>query len=524
MSTRVKEPLFLFVFFYLLYAVTSSGDLMADSQIRWCAAARFAETGWFDLPATATSLCADGRDGKCYSFFGPAGWACLIPFVYVGRWVAALPLPVEGTSEMFGQFLASLVLFPVFGAFALTIVYAIVLDLCGERRTARWIAFMVGVGTMHWHHSVSTGDETQIAACVLGSLWALQRGWRNDAWRYPLFVCIATGLGPCFRISSIVVLVPLALLGCVFDLAARPAGGARLRRLWRWLILVLLGATPWVVFLAWYNAARFGSPLETGYGPAHMQHVGGLLLFQTPLREGLLGMLFSPGKGVFVFNPLLLLALPGLIGLWRLDRRLAIIAIVTFGSSVLLHSRYTFWAGDFTWGPRYLASLMGIAMLALIPIVRHPTFRRVLVPVFALSVVIQFASVTYSYVLEFYQDRRHGTIPDAYVWRPAESQLVCRLRNIARHAAGRPIHKSIPPIREHPEVHQTLISSELVKRMHAVQFFPFKAYANLGSRSLFAALLALWLMMLAMLGSTLWLWRRALRAEAGQHVGQTGHA
>ena len=516
MSTRAKETLLLFTCFWLLYAATSAGDLMADSQTRWCIAERLVDTGWFDLPPAASSLYADGDDGRCYSYFGPAAWGCLIPFVYAGRWISALPLSIPGTPEMFGQFAAALLLFPACGAFALTILYAIVLDTSGERRIARWITILVGLGTMHWHHSVSTGDETQVAICLLAGLWALQRGWKSDAWRYPLLVCIATGLGPCFRISSLVVLAPLAVLGVAFDLAARSGATARLGRLRRWLTCFVLGALPWVAFLAWYNAVRFGSVFETGYGPAHLQHAGGLRLFEAPLLEGMLGMLFSPGKGVFIFNPLLVLALPGLVGLWASNRRLAVIVVTSFATSVLFHSKYTFWAGDFTWGPRYLASLMGLAMLGLIPILRVRRVRPIVLALVVPSVLIQMASVSYSYVLEFYQDRRHGTIPDGYVWRPPESQLVCRFRNIVLHVAGRPIHESIPPIVERPEVHQTAISPEQVRRVHVVHFFPFKAYANLQDRTLFGILLALWLVILAALGGVCWRWARLVGAQVGR--------
>lgn len=513
-SVRVKEAFLLFAGFWLLYAATSSGDLMADSQVRWSVAQRLVDTGWFDLPPHVTCLYADGCDGRRYSNFGLAAWGCLIPFACAGRLIAAVPLPIPGTPEMFGQFAASLVLFPACGAFALTVLWAIVLDASGDRRMARWIVILVGLGTMHWHHSVSTGDETQVAICSLAALWALQRGWKGDAWRYPLLVCIAYGLGTCFRISSVVVLTPLVVLGVAFDLASRPGATARLRRIGRWLTCLVLGTIPCIAFLAWYNAVRFGSVFETGYGPAHLEHAGGLRLFETPLLEGLLGMLFSPGKGVFIFNPLLVLALPGLVGLWASNRRLTVIVAACIVSSVLFHSKYTFWAGDLTWGPRYLASLMGLAMLGLMPILQRRRLRRVVWALFVPSVLIQMASVSYSYALEFYQDRRHGTIPDRYVWRAAESQLVCRFRNIVLHAAGCPIHESIPPIVERPEVHQTVISPEQVRRMHAVHFFPFKANANLQNRTLFRILLALWLVILAAFVGVCWRWARLVRAGA----------
>jgi len=490
MSRGCKEPFLLFLCFYLLYAATSPGDLIADSQIRWRVAAQLVDTGWFDLPPEEAYRYAIGRDGKRYSFYGLAAWACLVPFVLAGEWLAVL-LPHVGTPDMLGQFLASLLLFPACGALALVLVYSLALEASGDRPIARWIAIATGLATMHWHHSVSTGDEMQTAICILTCFWAFQRAWNSDHWRFPLLVCGAAGLGACVRISSLVVLVPVFILGLSFDLAARPQRAARRSRLRQWLVAAAVGLAPWAVLLGGYNAVRFGSPLQSGYAPALLSRASDMHLFQTPLLDGLTAMLFSPGKGVIVFNPLLLMAIPGLFVLQREKHRLAALIVVSFASSLIFHSKYTFWAGDFTWGPRYLASLMAVMMLGLIPILRFAALRALFVALFALSVPIQSASVIYNYGLEFFQDGRHGIVPDAYVWRVAESQLVCRFRNIALHALGHPDYACIPPPVERPELRQTTRSPGQVRRMHVVHFFPFKARANIDSRTVFAALLIL---------------------------------
>jgi hypothetical protein len=513
MSRDAKEPLLLFFCFFLLYAATTSGDLIADSEVRWRVAEHIVDTGWVAVEFDTGPLPAMGRDGEFYIVWNPGQPLCLVPFVLAGRLAASLPLPFDGSPRMFGQFLAGVVFFPACGALSLVLVYSIALGASGDRRIARWIAIVVGLATMHWHHSVSTGDETQVAVCVLTCLWALQRADRRDHWRYLVLAFAAAGLGLWFRLPSVVISGPILLVGFLSDLLRRRPPRARLGRAVGWAIAAGVGLLPFLIGVGMYNFVRFGSVVETGYGQALREGLG-VGVFDTPLQVGLPAMLFSPGKGVFVFNPLLILTVPGVFALWRSDRRLAAIVALTFFASVLFHCRYTVWSGDLTWGTRFLASQMGIWMLALIPVLRWPRIRPLFLTLFAISVAIQFASVVYNYGLEFWQDRRHGLVPDAYVWRPTESQLVCRFRNIALHVFGRPIYRSIPPPVERPELCQTTTSPEAVKRMHVVHFFPFKAYANTGNKALFAALLTVWLAILAALAATVWRWWRALRTTS----------
>jgi hypothetical protein len=507
-----RERLCAFVTFFLLYAATSPGDLVADSEIRWDTARRLVSTGWIALETDTNRFCATGVDGRPYSFYAPGQSMCLTVFVVVGQFLARLPLPDGASADMLGQFAASLAFFPACGAFAVMLLYSIVWDLTHDRAAARWVAVIHGLGTMHWQHTVSTGDESQVAVSVLASLWAMQRAWSHDGPRYPMLACLAMGLGFWFRTTSVLATAPLGLIGFAVDLRGRP--GRRWTRLRAWIAAGAVGIAPFVAATAWLNHARFGSIFETGYGPAH--DAIGVGLFETPLWVGLGGILISPGKSLFLYNPILILAVVGFVSLWRTHRPIAVLAIAMFVCNVLVHARYTYWAGDLTWGTRFVASILGVLCLGLVPCcvekVRDgnlaPALRTAFVSIFAISAAVQVASVVYSFGLEFAQDRRHGTVPDEYVWRPTESHLLRRFENIARHVAGRRRLESIPPAIERPAFYQTRTTPEEVRMAHAVSFFPFKAAAHLGSGTVFAAMLTMWMGMLAGSGYFAWRWRR----------------
>ena len=201
-------PLQLFAGFLLLYALTASGDLIGDTEVRWAVAARLVDTGWVDLAPGSTLLYSVGRDGKPYSYYGPAQSVCLLPYVLAGRSVAALTHQNALRADQIGQFLASLTLFPAFGAFAVVLVYALARDASQDARTALRVALVFGLATMHWHHTVTTYEESQVAVCVLGSLWAIRRAWSTHAFGYRLLAVAAMGVALTFRLSSVAMTAP----------------------------------------------------------------------------------------------------------------------------------------------------------------------------------------------------------------------------------------------------------------------------------------------------------------------------
>ena len=160
-----------------------------------------------------------------------------------------------------------------------------------------------------------------------------------------------------FAFASAVVCRPTNLL-IVLTVAAYVLFRHR-DQFWRF---VAFGMPP-ALFLAGYNRFYFGSFLESGYSWA-ISH------FYTPFGEGLLGLLISPSRGLFVYSPVFLLSL---IGAWRAFRGrgeehvLMRFLAVGAASVILLHSRWGAWWGGHSYGPRLLADLTPLLTLLLVP-------------------------------------------------------------------------------------------------------------------------------------------------------------
>jgi hypothetical protein len=133
----------------------------------------------------------------------------------------------------------------------------------------------------------------------------------------------------------------------------------------------------------------------------------------TPFVDGFLGPLFKPEKSIFLFDPLLVLAIVLLLTLWkRLSpevRAYAVTSILLVLGYISFYARYTFWAGDFAWGDRYVStSVEMVALLAVPLLLRHRenlswSIRSAGITLIAISLTIQLASLAFWLPLEIYQ-------------------------------------------------------------------------------------------------------------------------
>jgi hypothetical protein len=125
----------------------------------------------------------------------------------------------------------------------------------------------------------------------------------------------------------------------------------------------LAGAAPIGIMLATYNWYYLGTPLRSGQAT-----LAGVLLSGSFL-EAIAGLLASPSRGLFVFSPFLLLAVPGAVAAWR-DERYAPLRPVSLAAVevLLLHGAWPNWWGGWGYGYRMIADVAATLFLLLVPV------------------------------------------------------------------------------------------------------------------------------------------------------------
>lgn len=173
----------------------------------------------------------------------------------------------------------------------------------------------------------------------------------------------------------------------------------------RWAIFTVFSSGPVlaIVGLLWHNYLRFGTPFKTGYeGEA----------FSTFPLVGIMGLLVSPGKSVFVFAPPLVLSAL----LWpRFKRHHATLArsiLIMTTCALLYYGSWWAWHGGWVWGPRFLVPLIPLWCLAWGEIPSQRVWWLAAVMIFLLGIGVQIAGTFTDTNLAYFEAFAGATDPD----------------------------------------------------------------------------------------------------------------
>ena len=134
----------------------------------------------------------------------------------------------------------------------------------------------------------------------------------------------------------------------------------------KWAPFTLGAAVSLVVLLA-SDRWRYGSWSDIGYTTVDTSY---------PPLEGTFNLFFSSGKSVFLFAPIVAVAVVGLCVHSRSIDRLLITVIAVIAVNTVTVARLTVWSGDDTWGPRYMQVVLPLLVALAAPVVDRVPWRH----------------------------------------------------------------------------------------------------------------------------------------------------
>ena len=413
--------LYLLVFSGRLHSLDEYSSLAVARSLAFSGDLRTDEMAW----AWAGDYSQDtfGSDGHLYSKkgLGVAIWA--VPFCLAGR---ALGLGVAH---------AALLSSAVAAAIGATSMYWLGTFLSKSQRTGTLFSLLYGLGTIVFPYSKFLFSEalacTGMAVGLAGLAAALYGHSTDNGGVFPkrgqgrarLLKFSIAGLGLGISASARllgVIALPLALISILWrQRQERAPWRHTLQAISCFLgpaVLVLLG-------LAGANWLRFGSPAYTGYAATET--------FSGVFWEGFRGLLFSPGKSLFLFSPPLLLAFVGLPSALRRWPELVLFSLGVASAHVLLYSAWYGWDGGWCWGPRFLVPIVPLLMLLALPVIQAATDGGTLaiagVAIISIvSLLIQAGAVAVDFV-RYYAYLVSRGIPTSLYYVPAYSQAIGHL-------------------------------------------------------------------------------------------------
>jgi hypothetical protein len=447
LGLKLRDPLFLLCLTAgLLAFVVQSGELgTADTTYR------LQTTHWLwtsqpqVFPTDYPEFGLHGRGGHIYSWYGIGQSLLMLPADLIGTWVAH--------RHIFSEYQDDPGVRSIIVTYSTNVLLNVLTALLAFR-LLRQLRFNVNesvVGvlallfcTTHLHYTQNMQENNYIMLLTLAG-FSFQYEWLRTGSLRPLVLGSgALGLNLLTRVTTGLDLIAAG----VFLLAVLWFEQTRGRALWPRLVTYCKITVPLYAFFAiierLYNFYRFGSLTQT-YIPifAREQRLQDPTLpanfpWSTPFHEGVLGALFKPEKSIFLFDPLLVLALVLLVLLWRRlgteVRAYAVTSLLLLAGYISFYARYTYWAGDFAWGDRYVSTAVEMVALLAVPLLvryranLHPWIWRGSIALIAASLVIQIASLAFWLPLEIYQMETLGH--PTFV-------IALRFKNIAAFALGK---------------------------------------------------------------------------------------
>jgi hypothetical protein len=221
-------------------------------------------------------------------------------------------------------------------------------------RVALLVMLSYGLATIAFPVSSQFFSHQLAASAMFAAFYILWRKVREGAKRPSAWLAGAL-MGFAVITEYIMAMVCLLIIACALHQRRIFCARSILPR-------VVAAAVPWGLLMAGYNLIAFGTPLPAGYSYTVNYadvHAQGFLGLTLPSLHALYGITFSPYRGLFFLSPFLLLALPGLLLMWRSgERSLGLLVSANSATLILYNASYVVWWGGASIGPRHLVPML----------------------------------------------------------------------------------------------------------------------------------------------------------------------
>jgi len=176
---------------------------------------------------------------------------------------------------------------------SISILFLIICSYGYSFKTGLTVAFLYGFTTIAWAYS-ATGMNVSEATMFILLGFLFFRNFKKSYRVRDLFLC-GSSLAFAFTVRYDIAFFILILFGFIlFDLIKN----RKIKKIFPFILPILFV----ILVVGELNIIRFGSVFEFGYGSTE----GFIQGHTTPPQIGILGLLISPGVGLFVFSPILL--------------------------------------------------------------------------------------------------------------------------------------------------------------------------------------------------------------------------
>lgn len=386
----ISSPGFLlFVFFLLLYMVTlkvvMTSDTISNSWLPWVILKKHTIALDVLYKHVGSTYYLFLHNGHYYSVFNLGSALAALP-VYL------IPSIFIGQLTMLNALLLGKISCAVLISLSVVFIYYAARNI-STRSKALVVAVIFGAATSVWSIT-SQVFFNNVGAVFFVSLGLMLAAKSERDWRYRW----AFGAGMAFTLGALA-RPSVALYVVIFAVFALGRKSPK-----RFAAYVCGAALPAALIL-WYNAASFGSPLTFGQSVeayyllsrtswSLSQH-----LWITPFLKGLAGITISPSRGIFVFSPVLLFSIVGVVLVLKYRYpRILIYSLLCVVAGLISTAKWFSWGGGWGYGYRLTIELVPFLCLLLLPALGWIRRRKVALGIFVVLLAFSIAVQVVGYI------------------------------------------------------------------------------------------------------------------------------
>lgn len=382
-------PTVIFLFFLGFYLLTARGNVTeADGIINFMTTRALVETASASLPCDLPDkLITQGNDDICYSKYGIGEPLLSVPLYLAGR-LSSAPAPANPNELSLPRLFVS-TLNQFVTAVTCSLLYILGYRFTGVKKRAIELALVFGLFTIAWPYASASFSQPIIGLLLLAAITFFYSS--NHSQINNFLAGVFLGGAFLVRVDSFPQIMAICVWAGYRDWSALNArrDSEKVRKEFiSSIIIILLPIAASFILFSLIQQNHFGSFFQTGYEGEGWTH---------PFLTGFFGLLFSFGKGLVFYSPLVLLVPFGLYNLYREGiKDLPILAAILFVLSLLIYSSWWSWDGAWAWGPRFLVPSLPIFMIGLLPWLKSKSSfsKLALFGLILVSFIIQLVGVT----------------------------------------------------------------------------------------------------------------------------------
>jgi hypothetical protein len=439
-----NEILLVFVLMLSVFTLTSAGFDTSEGSFDYAVAHQIVAHGTLGFSEPIEGIFAIAPNGRTYAshefgnalFLLPvAGFNVVLERALAGKYDERRVGFVTGFTES--------LMSVIYCAATIALFFAMLRIRFKEPlSTALSSSFAFAFCTFVWTYSRNMFDGVLCMLLLMGALLSMMEFRRTLQHRYFLIASALCGLGIITRLTMVLFLAALV----VYLTMAFWHDRKRLIRLAPIGIAVL---APFALWQGYYNHLRTGhwliSPVMSGRYASSNALTGNLAI-------GISGLLFSPGKSIFLYVSLALLSVVCFRRFMaRYPSEAALVAVLSFLWLVVHAKMATNWYGAWGWGPRHFVTIAPVLVLPAAvgwTWMQESLWQRILVKcVLTWGAILSAASIIGNWQFRMglaYALGKHDN--DVMLWSPTKGQAIDMIAGAISNLRTIALRLPIPPL------------------------------------------------------------------------------